>query len=311
MEEIVNIEGSPYLYAKDYQDHEVLRKQMGVLCRNTWGFDFEKMYQGGSWEPSLHPYTLFHGDQAVSHSSVSEMDFCLDGEILHLVQLGTVMTDEAFRGKGLSRYLMERILDDFKDCDGMFLYANQTVLDFYPKFGFEPVNECPRRVTEEALSCFRERAAAVMQAEIFQALASEESEGFLLSLSENCKNGCGFYPVNNRSMVRFYLKMLDGFSIADMLYLLPDGQTVVLAEVSEDDITIHDVYSRDGCDIESVLTALITKNTKNVFVRLAYEKPYFEQFEECGADDLWLYVRGSCAENLKQSHVIFPMTTHT
>lgn len=30
------------------------------------------------------------------------------------------MTDEAYRGRGLARQLISRILDDFRECDGVY-----------------------------------------------------------------------------------------------------------------------------------------------------------------------------------------------
>ncbi|TWE01689.1 acetyltransferase (GNAT) family protein [Neobacillus bataviensis] len=52
------------------------------------------------------------------------------------------MTHPDYRNRGLSASLMNKILDEYeKQYDYMYLFANQTVLDFYPKFGFKPVNE--------------------------------------------------------------------------------------------------------------------------------------------------------------------------
>lgn len=48
------------------------------------------------------------------------------------------MTDLAYREKGLQRRLMSEILGDWKDkCDAIYLFANDTELDFHPKFGFK------------------------------------------------------------------------------------------------------------------------------------------------------------------------------
>ena len=67
-----------------------------------------------------------------------------NGPIKNYIQLGTVMTAPPCRKQGLSRFLMEEIKKDWEGrCDGMYLFANDTVLDFYPKFGFsrqEPVS---------------------------------------------------------------------------------------------------------------------------------------------------------------------------
>lgn len=46
--------------------------------------------------------------------------------------------DENYRGRGLSRQLMEHIMATYEDIP-MYLSANESVLDFYPRFGFERV----------------------------------------------------------------------------------------------------------------------------------------------------------------------------
>lgn len=48
------------------------------------------------------------------------------------------------------RKLIEEVLKDWENnCDGIYLYANDTVLDFYPKFGFEKAKEyqCTKQIT--------------------------------------------------------------------------------------------------------------------------------------------------------------------
>lgn len=52
------------------------------------------------------------------------------------------MTDPDYRGRGLSRWLIDRVLEDFEQqVDFIFLYANDSVLDFYPKLGFKRAPE--------------------------------------------------------------------------------------------------------------------------------------------------------------------------
>lgn len=52
------------------------------------------------------------------------------------------MTDPDYRGRGLSCWLIDRVLEDFEQqVDFVFLYANDSVLDFYPKFGFKRAPE--------------------------------------------------------------------------------------------------------------------------------------------------------------------------
>jgi hypothetical protein len=50
-------------------------------------------------------------------------------------QFGAVATRKRERGKGLSRLLMDHILSLYPDIPA-FLYANPSVINYYPRFGF-------------------------------------------------------------------------------------------------------------------------------------------------------------------------------
>jgi predicted acetyltransferase len=52
------------------------------------------------------------------------------------------MTHPDYRKRGLSASLMNKVLDEYENnYDFMYLFANQSVLKFYPKYGFQSVNE--------------------------------------------------------------------------------------------------------------------------------------------------------------------------
>lgn len=52
------------------------------------------------------------------------------------------MTETDYRNQGLIRKIMEEIEQDYADrVDGMYLFANDDVLNFYPKFGFQKATE--------------------------------------------------------------------------------------------------------------------------------------------------------------------------
>ena len=84
------------------------------------------------------PYSLLDDNKVVANVSVNIMEINIDGEEKKFIQIGTVMTDERYRNQGLARLLMEKVLDEWENkCDCIYLFANDTVLDFYPKFGFK------------------------------------------------------------------------------------------------------------------------------------------------------------------------------
>lgn len=63
------------------------------------------------------------------------------------LSLGAVATKKEYRGKGYIRVLMEHIINKYNNIP-MYLFANDSVVDFYPRFGFTrtyeklPVYEC-------------------------------------------------------------------------------------------------------------------------------------------------------------------------
>ena len=138
----MSINGRKYAFVKNYRRNEKLRKEYNKLTEKTYGFDFETWYQEGYWGEGHIPYTLFDGQSAVSNVSVNKIKFSVLGEEKEYIQLGTVMTDKAYKKQGLSSYLIKRAIDDTKsECDLIYLFANKNVLDFYPKFGFRETKE--------------------------------------------------------------------------------------------------------------------------------------------------------------------------
>ena len=135
-----------YTLVKQVRDNAPLRESFFALARRVFGLSFEEWHRAGWWTDRYVPYTMVYRDGSaaanVSANRIDAMEFLRFGERKRYVQLGTVMTAPAHRGKGLARSLMEAVLDDWgRTCDGVYLYANGTVLEFYPKFGFVPARE--------------------------------------------------------------------------------------------------------------------------------------------------------------------------
>ena len=127
----------PYRLVKQVRGNEVLRKSFMELAMKTFSLNFRRWCEDGYWTERYIPYVLADGDRVIANVSVNRMDMLWRGQAKQYIQIGTVMTDEAYRGKGLSKFLIETVLHDWKDrCDAIYLFANRTVLDFYPKFGF-------------------------------------------------------------------------------------------------------------------------------------------------------------------------------
>lgn len=142
MQQILIKNGRGLALVCDFESDAERRAAFNQLAQTVFGIQFEEWYQKGGWTKSFRPYTLFDGKNAVANISVCPFELLLDGKPRLYLGLYTVMVHPDWRGLGLSRFLMETILQDWESrYDQIFLFANDSVLDFYPRFGFEPVRE--------------------------------------------------------------------------------------------------------------------------------------------------------------------------
>ncbi|MBT2695292.1 GNAT family N-acetyltransferase [Bacillus sp. ISL-55] len=125
-----------------YRENKALRKSFMQLALDVFGIDFESWHEHGYWGERYIPFSYADGDKIVANVSVNELDFIIEGKSYKALQIGTVMTHPQYRNKGLSASLMNHVLNVYQGkYDFMYLFANDSVLDFYPKFGFEQVEE--------------------------------------------------------------------------------------------------------------------------------------------------------------------------
>ncbi|MEK4664625.1 GNAT family N-acetyltransferase [Priestia sp. FSL H7-0729] len=130
------------LFTKNYKNNDTLRTSFFKLAADTFDIDFENWYQHGCWGEGYIPFSFVDGDQVIANASVNILELIIHGEQKKAIQIGTVMTHPDYRGKWLSTRLMNKILEEYDNkYDLMYLFANESVLDFYPKFGFKPVEE--------------------------------------------------------------------------------------------------------------------------------------------------------------------------
>lgn len=146
---------------KAYQSDGDLRRSFNRLAEETYGLSFEHWYQNGFWGEKYIPFSVVSQGAVIANVSVNIMDCKPGGETRRYIQLGTVMTKKEYRGQGLSRRLMEWVCREYGECDGMFLWANDSVLDFYPKFGFHRLPEYRyRRTVSKGENCEAENSEA-------------------------------------------------------------------------------------------------------------------------------------------------------
>ncbi len=190
---------------------------------------------------------VYRDGSAAANVSVNRIDTVWRGEALRLVQLGTVMTAPAHRGKGLARSLMEAVLDDWgRTCDGVYLYANGTVLEFYPKFGFVPAREhvctlpLPAQVTAPAEGGF---ARLDMDTQAGRAL--------LLRCYERSNPFSALPMLDNPGLLMFYCS---GF-LKDCVYYSSAYDLACVATEEDGVFTCCDFFGTGRCTLEQAVCA--------------------------------------------------------
>jgi predicted N-acetyltransferase YhbS len=132
----------PRIYSA-YRDDAALRDAFFTYTETVFpSFSFRDWFARGFWPDTFIPCSLIDDGVVISSVSISQMKIWLDGRLVDAVQFGAVGTIPEYRNQGLSRLLMEYAINQYeKSTDLMFLFANETVVDFYPKFGFRPAHD--------------------------------------------------------------------------------------------------------------------------------------------------------------------------
>lgn len=169
---------------------------------------FRRWYELGGWNEDYASFAIADGPDIVANASLQRMNIVLRGQPVTGWQLGAVGVLPHWRGRGLQRQTMHRLLSSVDDKDIVFLFANDTVLDFYPLFGFRRVIESvfaaeydvkPASEPLRALSIDRAEDRALLArvaataAPTTQEFGARDYPGVLLWYWANFYDGCFYY----------------------------------------------------------------------------------------------------------------------
>ena len=128
-------------YITNCQYDDGLRQSYYAYTREVFGFDLKTWHDKGYWDDRYVPHSLINSGQVVANVSASLMILQVNGKDVPAVQLGSVGVLPEYRGQGLARTLMERVLDVYKGYPLLFLFAGGQVDGFYTQFGFRRIPE--------------------------------------------------------------------------------------------------------------------------------------------------------------------------
>lgn len=287
-----------YKFVSNYRDNSNLRNSLNHLTEKTYGFNFETWYNAGFWGEGYIPYSLCDGDKIIANVSVNLMDFDYNGTEKKYIQIGTVMTDKSYRNQGLSRFLINKIMEDWKDkTDGIYLFANNSVLEFYPKFGFVPSKEF--QYYKEISQNGHELSAKRID------LTNDCNQNKFVSLVKNSISNGSFVMKNKLGLLMFYVTSF----MKDCIYYIKEQDVYVIAEIDGQSLFIHDIIADHIIDLDSVFQAFGSDIKK---VTLGFTPLCTDGYMQIDVneEDTTLFVYGEDLNDFSAKRIMFPTLTH-
>jgi GNAT superfamily N-acetyltransferase len=210
------------------------------LMTAVFGLNFQAWHAGGWWNSDYTCHSIVEEGQMLANASTYRMDLLIGGEKRTWLQIGAVATRPERRGQGLSRRLLEHILFQSPDVP-MFLIANPSVLDFYPKFGF-------RRLLDRApfIECDLPPSSAGLE----RLTAGGARVGEMLTRRACFSN---VLDCANAAPIQFFHLLLE---YPHSLYEIPSLGALLVAEQSANVLRLVDVCATRTVTMEDILPHL-------------------------------------------------------
>lgn len=286
-----------YTYITDYKNNDKLRKSFNELSEKTFGINFIEWYANGFWDEKYILHSLVNDEKVIANVFVNLMDFDMEGTKKHYIQLGTIMTDEDYRGQGLSRYLMEKIIEEYKyKVDGIYLFGNDSVVDFYPRFGFV-------KGTEYQYSKNIDSVSNVKKIEHIDMSDKTNWKSLLDAVKNSVSNDR--FTMDNIGILAFYTT---GF-MSESVYYLAEQDTYVIADVEEENLFIHQIIESHKVDLEKVISSFGSE-IKKVTLGFTPNDGNGYNVEELHIEDCTLFILGKDLENIEKKKLMFPTLSH-
>lgn len=284
-----------YCIEKNYRNNDALRASFNRLAEKTFGLNFENWYQNGFWKDNYIPYSVVIDGEVVSNVSVNACNMNYKGKIVKLIQLGTIMTDNDHRGKGYARVLMEEVIKDYDGkVDGIYLFANDSVLEFYPKFGFKEAKEY--QYTKEVTISDECKAQNIP-------LKGKEDFDRAIKILDTNEQNAQLYMVGNSGLYMFYLSQF----MTENLFYIEECGSYAIAEMEDDTLILHTIIGNGAVD--EVIRAFGYKIKKVVLCFTPKDTGGFEK-TELHEEDTSFFVQGKFFEDNQNEEFIMQAITH-
>ena len=238
-----------HIYMENCQRHEGLCESYFAYTREVFGFDLAAWRDAGYWDESYIPHSLVDGGRVVANVSASLMTLQVNGEDVPAVQLGSVGVLSQYRGRGLAKTLMERVLDRYKGYPLIFLFAGGQVSGFYTRFGFRRVPEIQPCIRTHGGGEVREAHHLAWDAEPVRRLTGARLQRSAILDARD-----------NPSVYLFHML----YEFGESIYHIPEYDIVFLAEYDGDTAHIYDILSKNPVSFGRIASYLRRPETREI-----------------------------------------------
>lgn len=242
-----------YVIEKNIKDNLKLRESFVNLGIETFNLSFDAWYKKGYWTDKYIPYSVVYNEKVIANASVNIIDTLWNNMDKRYIQIGTVMTDLEFRGKGLSRRLIEEIIKDWQDkCDAIYLFANDSVLNFYPRFGFEKEFEYQSSLPIKPVS------GKIRKLD----MSNSKDLNFLKKYYAKSNPFSALPMIDNYELLMFHCSSF----MKDCVFYCEDFDAVIIANENQNTLTCFDVYCHSDKSLGNILSAFASTNINMVIL---------------------------------------------
>ncbi len=280
----------------NYREKEELRRSFNALAEATFGLSFESWYRLGWWTDNYMPYSVVEDGKVVANVSLNRTDMVIGGQRKRIYQLGTVMTDPAYRNRGYIRAIMAKIEEDIAGADGVYLFANDSVVTFYPKFGF----------TENQEFCYRKSVKHTGPCTMVPVkMDTVENRERLASAMAKSSFPTGCTMVDNPGLIFFYASQF----MQDNAYYSEALDAWVIAGLEEGELMLYNVFAGEAVTLEQVIAAF-GGDVRRVTLGFTPADPVGFQKRQVSQKGCHFFVKGDFFREFEAKELRIPTLSH-
>ena len=282
-----------YQYISNSIKNEEFRESYFNLAHKVFGVNFRPWYQSGFCSESFIPYTLYTNGIAVSSVGVVLNNFKWGGKLKRYAQISTVMTESSHRMQGLGRWLLETVIEEWKKkCDAVYLYANDSVVDFYPMFGFMPVDEYRYSLSvTKRNGDFRKLDLSIQNdVDLLVKKHKESNRLSLLSMQDDVE------------IMMFHCITF----LRDYIYYIEEYDAIVIAKQDGHEIFCYDIYSDGLNSISSMLSTIASTDSCTAMLGFTPKEASAYTVEKANEGNTTLFVLNGMENILTENKITLP-----